>query len=194
MDEVNRIDVPANDKAANQTKWPDVGPNKSSVAPVTCHRLAPTPPLATKTSVPPMSIPQDRIRPPMPPIPPIDTESPSRFTHAEFESSLHTTTVDHNSPMALSYSSPQTIIPTPSFQTPHIELMSTSPSRTQSPPSSSTFIHVPQATHPHDSDIEQGQRDQAEQPQDVNANTAPKWKFTRAIQPRKCGTGSHLVL
>ena len=135
----------------------------------------------------------DTTRPPMPPIPPIDTESPSRFTHDEFESTLHTTTVDHNSPMALSYSSPQKIIPIPSFQTPHVELMSTSPSHTQSPPFSSTFIHVPQATHPHDSDIEQGQRDQAKQPQDVNANAAPKWKLTRAIQPRKYGTGSHLV-
>ena len=154
MDEVDRIDVSANDEAANQTEIPNVGPSTSLAAPVTCHRLAPTPPPAIETSVPPVSTPQDTTRPPMPPIPPIDTESPSQFTHAEFESSLHTTTVDHNSPMALSYSSPQTIIPTPSFQTPHVELMSTSPSRTQSPLSSSTFIHVPQASHPHDSDIE----------------------------------------
>ena len=82
MDEVNLIDVPANDEAANQTKWPNVGPNKSSVAPVTCHRLAPTPPLATETPVPPVSTPQDTIEPPMPPIPPIDIGSPSWFTHA----------------------------------------------------------------------------------------------------------------
>ena len=194
MDEVDHINVPANDEATNQTEIPDVGPSTSLATPVTHHQPAPTPPPATETLVPPVSTPQDATRPPMPPIPPIDTESPLWFTHAEFESSPHTTTVDHNSPMALSYSSPQTVIPTPSFQTPHVKLMSTSPSRTQSPPSSSTFIHVPQATHPHDSDIEQGQRDQAEQPQDVNADAAPKWKLTRAIQPRKCGTGSHLVL
>ena len=89
--------------------------------------------------------------------------------------------------------SPQTVILTPSLQTPHVELMSTSPSHTQSPPTSSTMIHVPQATHPHDSDVEQGQHDQAEQPQDANAHTPPKQKSTRTIQPRRCGTSSHLV-
>nr|XP_023915456.1 serine/threonine-protein phosphatase 7 long form homolog [Quercus suber] len=193
VDEVDRINVPANDEAANQTEIPDVGPSTSSVAPVTCHQPAPTPPLATETPVPPVSTPQATTGPPMPPIPPIDTGSPSRFTHAEFEFSPPTTTVDHNSPMAPSYSSPQTVIPTPSLQTPHIEPMSTSPSHTQSPPTSSTLIHVPQATHPHDNDVEQGQRDQAEQPQDANAHAAPKRKSTRAIQPRRCGTGSHLV-
>ncbi|KAL0013149.1 hypothetical protein SO802_000218 [Lithocarpus litseifolius] len=96
--------------------------------------------------------------------------------------------------MAPSYNSPQTVIPTPSLQTPHIELMSTSPSHTQSPPTSSTLIHVPQATHPHDSDVEQGQCDQAEQLEDANAHDPPKRKSTRAIQPRRCGTGSHLAL
>ena len=193
MDEVDRIDVSANDEAANQTEIPNVGPSTSLAAPVTCHRLAPTPPPATETPVPPVSTLQDTTEPPMPPIPPIDTGSPSWFTYAEFESSPHTTTVDHNSPMALSYSSPQTVIPTPSLQTPHVELMSTSPNHTQSPPTSSTLIHVPQATHPHDNNIEQEQRDQAEQPQDANAHAPPKQKSTRAIQPRRCGTGSHLV-
>ena len=162
MDEVDYINVPANDEATNQTEIPDVGPSTSLATPVTRHRPAPTPPPATETLVPPMSTPQDTTRPPMPPISPIDTESLLWFTHAEFESSPHTTTVDHNSPMAPSYSSPQTVIPTPSLQTPHVELMSTSPSHTQSPPTSSTLIHVPQAIHPHDNDIEQGQHDQAE--------------------------------
>nr|POF10536.1 serine/threonine-protein phosphatase 7 long form like [Quercus suber] len=112
-------------------------------------------------------------RPPMPPIPRIDTGSPSRFTHAKFKFSPPTTTVNHNSPMAPSYSSPQTVIPTLSLQTPHIELMSTSPSHTQSSPTSSILIHVPQVMHPHDSDVEQGQRDQAKQPQDANTYAAP---------------------
>ncbi|KAL0014361.1 hypothetical protein SO802_001430 [Lithocarpus litseifolius] len=71
--------------------------------------------------------------------------------------------------------------------------MSTSLSHTQSPPTSCTLTHVPQAMHPHDSDVEQGQCDQAEQPQDANAHTPPKRKSTRAIQPRRCGTGSHLT-
>ena len=151
MDEVDRIDVPANDKAANQTKIPDVGPSTSSIAPMTRHQPAPTPPLATKTPVPPMSTPQATTGPP---IPPTDNRSPSQFTHAEFEFSPHTTTIDHNSPMVPSYSSPLTVIPTPSLQTPHIELMSTSPSYTQSPPTSSTKIHAPQATYRHDNDVE----------------------------------------
>ena len=193
MDEVDRIDVPANDEATNQTEIPDVGPSTSLATPVTRHRPAPTPPPTTKTPVPPVSTLQDTTKPSMPPIPPIDTESPLRFTHTEFQSSPHTTTVDHNSPMASSYSSPQIVIPTPSLQTPHVQLMSTSPSHTQLPPTSSTLIHVPQATHPHDSDIEQGQHDQAKQPQDANAHAAPKWKSTRAIQARRCSTGSHLV-
>ena len=162
MDEVDRIDVPANDEAANQIEIPDVRPSTSLTAPVTRHRPAPTPLPATETPVPPVSTPQDTTKPPMPPIPPINIESPSWFTHAEFESSPHTTTIDHNSPIAPSYSSPQTIIPTLSLQTPHVELMSTSPSHTQSPPTSSNLIHVPQATHSHDSDVERGQRDQAE--------------------------------
>ena len=64
---------------------------------------------------------------------------------------------------------------------------------TQSPSTSSTLIHVSQATHPHDNDIEQGQRDQAEQPQDANAYVPPKRKSTCAVRPRRCGTSSHLV-
>ena len=135
--------MPANDEAANQTEIPNVGPSTSSVALVTHHRPNHTPSLATKTPIPPMSTPQDTTGPPMPPIPPIDTGFPSWFAHVEFESSLHTTTIDHNSPMAPSYSSPQTIIPTPSIQTPHIALMPTSPSHTHSPLTSSTLIHVP---------------------------------------------------
>ena len=115
MDEVDYINVPANDEATNQTEIPDVGPSTSLATPVTRHRPAPPPPPATETLVPPVSTPQDATGPPMPPIPPIDTESPLWFTQAEFESSPHTTTVDHNSPMALSYSSPQTVIPTPSL-------------------------------------------------------------------------------
>ena len=82
MDEVDRIDVPANDGAANQTEIPDVGPSTSLAASVTRHRPAPTPPPASETPVPPMSTLQDTIKPPMPPIPPIDIESPSWFTHA----------------------------------------------------------------------------------------------------------------
>ncbi|KAL0000408.1 hypothetical protein SO802_014189 [Lithocarpus litseifolius] len=194
VDEVDRIDVAANDEAANQTEIPDSGPSTSSAAPVTHHPPTATPPLATETPVPPVSTHQDTTRPSMPPIPPIDTSSPSWFTRAEFESSPYTTTIDHNSPMAPSYSSPHTVIPTPSLQTPHVELMSTSPSHTQSPPTSSTLIHVPQATHPHDSDVEQGQYDQAEQPEDANAHDPPKRKSTRAIHPKRCGTGSHLAL
>ena len=193
MDEVDRIDVPANNETANQTEIPDVGPSTSLAASVTRHWPTPTPPPATKTLVPPVSTLQDTTEPPMPPILPIDIGSSSWFTHAKFESSPHTTTIDHNSPMAPSYYSPQTVIPTLSLQTPHVELMSTSPSHTQSPPTSSTLIHVPQATHPHDSDVEQGQRDQAEQPMDANAHAAPKWTSTRTIQPRRSGTGSHLV-
>ena len=165
----------------------------SSAAPMTRHQPAPTLPLATETPVPLVSTPQGTTGPPMPPIPPIDTGSPSCFTYAEFESSPHTTTVDHNSPMAPSYSSSQTVIPTPSLQTPHVKLMSTSPSHTQSPPTSSTLIHVPQATYPHDSDIEQGQHDQAEQPQDANAYAEPTRKSTHTIQLRRCSTGSNLV-
>ena len=106
VDEVDRIAVPANDEVANQTKIPDVGPSTNSAAPVTHHRPTLTPLLATETPIPLVSIPQDTTGPPMPPIPPIDTKSPSRFTHAEFESSPHTTIIDHNSPMAPSYSSP----------------------------------------------------------------------------------------
>ncbi|XP_030958450.1 serine/threonine-protein phosphatase 7 long form homolog [Quercus lobata] len=78
VDEVDRIDVPANDEAANQTEIPDVGPSTSSAALVTRHRLAPTPPPAIETPVPPVSILQDTTRPPMPPISPIDIGSPSR--------------------------------------------------------------------------------------------------------------------
>nr|POE60428.1 hypothetical protein CFP56_45629 [Quercus suber] len=106
VDVVDRINVPANDEAANQTEIPNVGPNTSSVAPVTCHQPTPTPPLATETPVPPVSTPQGTIGPPMSPIPPIDTRFPPWFTHAEFELSPPTTTVDHNSPMAPSYSCP----------------------------------------------------------------------------------------
>ena len=96
----------------------------------------------------------------MPPIPLIDTRSPLWFTQAEFESSSHTTTVDHNLSIAPSYSSPQIIIPTPSLQTPQVELMSTSLSHTQLPPtSSSPLIHVAQVMQPHDGDVEQGQHD-----------------------------------
>ena len=53
--------------------------------------------------------------------------------------------------------------------------MSTSSSHTQLPPtSSSPLIHVAQATQPHDGHVEQGQRDQAEQPHDANDHTPPK--------------------
>jgi len=189
VDEVDRIDVPTNDEATNQTEIPDVGPSTSSAAPVTRHRPAPTLPPTTKTPVPPVSTPQDTTKPSMPPIPPIDTESPLRFTHTEFQSSPHTTTVDHNSPMASFYSSPQIVIPTPSLQTPHVQLMSTSPSHTQLPPTSSTLIHVPQVTHPHDSDIEQGQHDQAEQPQDANAHAAPNENW---LVPSKQGDAAQV--
>ena len=54
---------------------------------MTHHQPTPTLPLATETPVPPKSTLQDTTGPPMPPISPIDTGSPSRFTHAEFESS-----------------------------------------------------------------------------------------------------------
>ena len=46
MDEVDRIDVPANDEATNQTEILDVGPRASLAAPVTHHRPVPTPPPA----------------------------------------------------------------------------------------------------------------------------------------------------
>ena len=82
MDEVDRIDVPANNETANHTEIPDVGPSTSLAASVTRHRPAPTPPLATKTLVPPVSTLQDTTEPPMPPILPIDIGSPSWFTHA----------------------------------------------------------------------------------------------------------------
>ena len=58
MDEVDRIDVPANDEVANQTEILDIGPSTSSIAPVTRHQPAPTPPLAIETLVPPVSTPQ----------------------------------------------------------------------------------------------------------------------------------------
>ena len=57
MDEVDYINVPANDEATNQTKIPDVGPSTSLATPVTRHRPAPTPPPATETLVPPVSTP-----------------------------------------------------------------------------------------------------------------------------------------
>ena len=156
MDEVDRIDVPASDEAANHTETPDVMPSTSSAPPMhTRCGLAPTPHLATKTPNPPLSTPHDTTGPPIPHIPPINTEIPLWFTHAGFESSPHTTTVDHNSPTAPSYSSPQTVISTPSPQTPQVELMSTSPSHTQLPPtSSSPLIHVAQATQPHSGHVE----------------------------------------
>ena len=72
--------------------------------------------------------------------------------------------------------------------------MSTRLSHTQLPPtSSSPLIHVAQATQPHDGHVEQGQRDQAEQPHDANDHAQPKRKSTRTIQPKRCGIGSHLV-
>ncbi|KAL0014362.1 hypothetical protein SO802_001431 [Lithocarpus litseifolius] len=37
VDQFDRIDVPANDEAVNQTEIPNVGPSTSSVAPVTLH-------------------------------------------------------------------------------------------------------------------------------------------------------------
>ena len=52
MDEVDRIDVPANNETTNQTEIPNVGPSTSLAASVTRHRPAPTPPPATKTLVP----------------------------------------------------------------------------------------------------------------------------------------------
>ena len=57
VDEVDPIDVPANDEVANQTEIPNIGPSTSLVAPVTCHQPASTPPLATETPVPPVSTP-----------------------------------------------------------------------------------------------------------------------------------------
>ena len=119
MDEVDRIDVPASDEAVNHTETPDVG-HSMSLAPLvhTCCGLALTPHLAIETLDPPLSTPHDITRPSMPPIPSIDTGSPLWFTHDEFESSPHTTTIDHNLPINSSYSSPQTIIPTLSLQTP----------------------------------------------------------------------------
>ena len=193
MDEVDRIDVPSSDEATNHTEIPDVRPSTSLATPMhTRRRLAPTPHFATETSNPPLSTPHDTTKPP---VPPIDTESPLWFTHARFESSPYTTTVDHNSPMALSYSSPQTVIPAPSLQTPQIGLMSTSPSHTQLPlTSSSPLIHVAQTTQPHDGHMEQGQHDQAEQPHDANNHAPPKWKSTHTVQPKRCSTTSHLVL
>ena len=72
--------------------------------------------------------------------------------------------------------------------------MSTSPSHTQLPPtSSSPLIHVAQATQPHSRHIEQGQCDQAEQPHDANDRAPPKRKSTHTIQPKRCSTGSHMV-
>ena len=107
MDEVDRIDVPANDEASNRTETLDVGPSTSSVALAhTCCPCAPTPYLATETLDPPLFTPHDTTGLPIPPIPPIDTGSPLWFTYAEFESSPHATSIDHSSPMASSYSSP----------------------------------------------------------------------------------------
>ena len=74
MDEVDRIDVPASDEAANHTETLDVGPNTSSAVLVhTCRRRAPTPHLANKTLDPPLSTLHDITGPPMPPFPSIDT-------------------------------------------------------------------------------------------------------------------------
>nr|POF03123.1 hypothetical protein CFP56_74084 [Quercus suber] len=64
VDEVDHIDVPANDEVANQTKIPHVGPSTSLATLVTLHRLAPTPPLAHETPVPPVSTLQDTTEPP----------------------------------------------------------------------------------------------------------------------------------
>ena len=195
MDEIDHIDVIANDEAVNHIETQDVMPNTRLAALVcTRRRRASTPHFATKTPYPPLSTPHDTTGPPIPPIPPIDTRSPMWFTHAEFESSPHTTAVDHNSPMAPFYSSPQKVIPTSSLQTPQVELMSTSPSHTQHPPTSfSPLIHVAQATQPHDEHVEQGQRDQVEQPHNANAHAPPKQKLTCTIQPKRCSIGSHLL-
>ena len=107
VDEVDRIDVLASDEATNHTKTPDVGPSTSLAPSVhTRYGLAPTPHFATETPDPSLSTLHDTTGPPMPPIPPINTETPLWFTHVGFESSPHTTTVDHNSPTASSYSSP----------------------------------------------------------------------------------------
>ena len=77
MDEVDRIDVLASDEAANHTETPDVGPSTSSAPPVhTRCALAPTSYLATETPNPPLSTLHDTTGPPMPPIPPINTETP----------------------------------------------------------------------------------------------------------------------
>ncbi|KAK9983707.1 hypothetical protein SO802_033232 [Lithocarpus litseifolius] len=59
VDEVDHIDVPANDEAANHTKIPDVGPSTSSTASVTRHRPALTLPSATETPVPPLKTQSD---------------------------------------------------------------------------------------------------------------------------------------
>ena len=88
VDEVDCIDVPASDEVVNYTETPDVRPSTSSATPMHTHRgHAATLHLATVTPDPPLSTPLDITRPPMPPIPPIDTESPLWFTHVGFESS-----------------------------------------------------------------------------------------------------------
>ena len=74
MDEVDRIDVPASDEAANHIETLDARPNTSSAVLVhTCRRRAPTPHLANKTLDPPLSTLHDITGPPMPPFPSIDT-------------------------------------------------------------------------------------------------------------------------
>ena len=65
MDEVDRIDVPASDEAANHTETPDVVPSTSSAPPMhTRCGLAPTPHLAIETPNPPLSTPHDTTGPP----------------------------------------------------------------------------------------------------------------------------------
>ena len=57
VDEVDCIDVPANDEAANQTEISNVGPSTSLATPVTRHQPALTPLPATETLVPLVSTP-----------------------------------------------------------------------------------------------------------------------------------------
>nr|POE61467.1 hypothetical protein CFP56_37771 [Quercus suber] len=77
MDEVDCIDVPANDEASNRIETLDLGPSTSSTAlEHTCYPCAPTPHLATKTLDPPLFTLHDTTGPPIPPIPPTDTKSP----------------------------------------------------------------------------------------------------------------------
>ena len=103
MDEVDRIDVPANDEASNRIETLDVGPSMSlATLAHTCRPCAPTPYLAIETLDPPLFTPHDTTGPPIPTIPAIDTGSPLWFTYAEFEFSPHATSRVNSCPRRLS--------------------------------------------------------------------------------------------